>query len=77
MPGVRPAATMLRQRLLDRLGDGRRLRVAGKAHGLRQVRRADEEYVDAFDGEDVVDVAERGLVLELNAHERLGVGLCA
>ena len=36
-----------RQGVLDRLGDGRCLGIAGKPHGLGKVRRAYEEHVDA------------------------------
>jgi hypothetical protein len=44
------------------------------SHRLRQVRRADEEHIDAVDLQNLFDVADRGFVLELNADQRLFVG---
>ena len=74
MPGIFFAATILASRVADRLGDGGRGRIAGMPHRLRQVRRPDEKHIDAFDLEDVIDIANGSFVLELHADQRLFVG---
>ena len=71
MPGILFAATIFATRLGDGLGDLRRVRVAGMSHRLRQVGRPDEEHVDAFDLQNLIGVADRRLVLELHADQRL------
>src|ERR1700693_1888372 len=50
-----------------------RLELSRSSERQRQIHRAAEEDVDAFDGEDLVDVIERVSMFELHADQDLAI----
>ena len=55
---------------VDRSGDFRVVEAAGFPVGGRKVARADADAADPFDFQDLVDVANRLLVFDLNENQR-------